>query len=235
MEAVRCASAVRLARAASALTKRVAPSQEVVDELASLLRLDAPSVGARMTLLLKQVDQSPDGRGADTSEAAVLKRVHALLSDPHVEQDDAWRAAADDMVRTSTAGLVIGLPERSYPDLDSAIDSFKTLYCRRCHLFDCHLHGCGQLLPEVRRAAAHTDPGAAAARCGPSCAVGQCHPGPATEQAGWSPMELSMFATACKIHGRNSCRIARIVNSRTCLEVRGTAGVGAAPHAECRR
>ena len=226
---------MRLARAARALTKRVAPSQEVVDELASLLRLDAPSVGARMTLLLKQVDQSPDGRGADTSEAAVLKRVHALLSDPHVEQDDAWRAAADDMVRTSTAGLVIGLPERSYPDLDSAIDSFKTLYCRRCHLFDCHLHGCGQLLPEVRRAAAHTDPGAAAARCGPSCAVGQSHPGPATEQAGWSPMELSMFATACKIHGRNSCRIARIVNSRTCLEVRGTAGVGAAPHAECRR
>ena len=198
--------------------------QEVIDELASLLCLDAPSVGARMTLLLKQVDQSPDGRAsAVTSEAAVLKQVHALLSDPRVEQDEAWRAAADDMVRTSTAGLVIGLPERSYPDLDSAIDSFKTLYCRRCHLFDCHLHGCGQLLPEVRRAAAHTDSGLVAARCGPSCALGHSNAGPATEQAGWSPMELSMFATACKIHGRNSCRIARIISSRTCLEVRGTA------------
>ena len=180
-----------------------------------------------MALLLKQVDQSPDGSAAaDTSEAAVLRRVHALLSDPRVEQDEAWRAAADDMVRTSTAGLVIGLPERSYPDLDSAIDSFKTLYCRRCHLFDCHLHGCGQLLPEVRRAAAHTDSGLAAARCGPSCSVGHSNAGRATEQAGWSPMELSMFATACKIHGRNSCRIARIVNSRTCLEVRGTALLG---------
>ena len=219
-------SAMRLTRASAALTLEIDP-QDVVDELASLLRLDAPSVGARMNLLLRQVDpayHSSDDRAAGIdSERAVFTRVHTLLSDPRTECGEAWRAAANDMVRTCAAGLVIGLPERVYPDLDSAIDSFKTLYCRRCHVFDCHLHGCGQLLPEGRRAAANVDPCVPSAPCGPACALEHSIAGPASpamEQAGWSAMELSLFATASKIHGRNSCRIARVISSRTCLEVR---------------
>ena len=177
-----------------------------------------------MTLLLEQVDpayRNTAGRAvADSSERAVFSRVHSLLSNPRSQGDDAWLAAASDMVRTGAASLVIGLPERSYADLDSAVDSFKTLYCRRCHMFDCNLHGCGQLLPEGRRAAANVDPDVPATRCGQECALGQTNAGPATEQAGWSPMELSLFATAFKIHGRNSCRIARLISSLTCLEVR---------------
>ena len=184
-----------------------------------------------MALLLEQVDpayRNSAGRALDdSSEQALFTRVHAKLSDPRSNGDEAWLAAANDMVRTCSASLVIGLPERSYPDLDSAIDSFKTLYCRRCHMFDCHLHGCGQLLPEVRRATANVDPDVPASQCGPSCALGQSVTGPATEQAGWTPMELSLFATAFKIHGRNSCRIARIISSRTCLEVSANCHAGA--------
>ena len=187
-----------------------------------------------MTLLLEQVDpayRNAAGRAvADNSERAVFSRVHSLLSNPRSQGDDAWLAAASDMVRTCAASLVIGLPERSYADLDSAVDSFKTLYCRRCHMFDCHLHGCGQLLPEGRRAAANVDPDVPATRCGPACALGQNNAGPATEQAGWSTMELSLFATAFKIHGRNSCRIARLISSRTCLEVRAAP---LEPHHSC--
>ena len=29
--------------------------------------------------------------------------------------------------------------------IDEALDSFKTLFCARCHVYDCVLHGCGQI------------------------------------------------------------------------------------------
>jgi histone-lysine N-methyltransferase EZH2 len=29
-------------------------------------------------------------------------------------------------------------------DLDAALDSFDNLFCRRCLVFDCKLHGCSQ-------------------------------------------------------------------------------------------
>lgn len=197
-----------------------------MEELAPLLRLEPPSVSARMALLLKQVDlayqSGGEGAAGGSSEQALFTRVHALLSDPHSDFDEAWRAAAEDMVRSCAAELVIAMPERVYHDLDSAVDSFKALYCRRCHIFDCQLHGCGQLLPAGRGAwaAATVDPDMPLLECGPSCALGHGDAGLDREQAEWSAMELSFLATACKIHGRNSCRIARILNSRTCLEVR---------------
>ena len=36
------------------------------------------------------------------------------------------------------------------PDVDPALDSFRTLYCPRCHHYDCNLHGCGHVLPVVK-------------------------------------------------------------------------------------
>jgi [histone H3]-lysine27 N-trimethyltransferase EZH2 len=36
------------------------------------------------------------------------------------------------------------------PDVDPALDSFRTLYCPRCHHYDCNLHGCGHVLPGVK-------------------------------------------------------------------------------------
>ena len=35
-------------------------------------------------------------------------------------------------------------------DVDPALDSFRTLYCPRCHLYDCNLHGCGHAQPTVK-------------------------------------------------------------------------------------
>ena len=51
-------------------------------------------------------------------------------------------------------GLDGGRPRRRRPsatrDVDPALDSFRTLYCPRCHLYDCNLHGCGHALPTVK-------------------------------------------------------------------------------------
>ena len=37
-----------------------------------------------------------------------------------------------------------------HADVDPALDSFRTLYCPRCHLYDCNLHGCGHAQPTVK-------------------------------------------------------------------------------------
>ena len=41
-----------------------------------------------------------------------------------------------------------GLPRHA--DVDPALDSFRTLYCPRCHHYDCNLHGCGHAQPTVK-------------------------------------------------------------------------------------
>ena len=38
----------------------------------------------------------------------------------------------------------------AYSHIDTALDSFRALYCARCHTYDCNLHGCGQDVPLVK-------------------------------------------------------------------------------------
>ncbi|KAK4791815.1 hypothetical protein SAY86_032228 [Trapa natans] len=55
-------------------------------------------------------------------------------------------------------------------DLDAALDSFDNLFCRRCLVFDCRLHGCSQdlIFPTDKQIPwSHTNEGNAP--CGPNC------------------------------------------------------------------
>lgn len=55
-------------------------------------------------------------------------------------------------------------------DLDAALDSFDNLFCRRCLVFDCRLHGCSQDLvfpAEKQPSLFHTDE--ETIPCGPHC------------------------------------------------------------------
>lgn len=55
----------------------------------------------------------------------------------------AWLFLCDDNVVVEDDGL-------AYEHVDPALDSFRTLYCARCHMYDCILHGCGQEQPAVK-------------------------------------------------------------------------------------
>ncbi|KAM0970743.1 hypothetical protein ACFX15_018178 [Malus domestica] len=55
-------------------------------------------------------------------------------------------------------------------DLDAALDSFDNLFCRRCLVFDCRLHGCSQdLVFPVEKQPPWSPPDDEKVSCGPNC------------------------------------------------------------------
>ncbi|CAL5187867.1 unnamed protein product [Lathyrus oleraceus] len=55
-------------------------------------------------------------------------------------------------------------------DLEAALDSFDNLFCRRCRVFDCRLHGCSQdLVFPAERQPPWIPPNTENAPCGPNC------------------------------------------------------------------
>ncbi|KAL1824293.1 hypothetical protein ACET3Z_011071 [Daucus carota] len=55
-------------------------------------------------------------------------------------------------------------------DLDAALDSFDNLFCRRCLVFDCRLHGCSQdLIFPAEKQLPWTCPETESKPCGPHC------------------------------------------------------------------
>ncbi|KAJ7952834.1 Histone-lysine N-methyltransferase [Quillaja saponaria] len=55
-------------------------------------------------------------------------------------------------------------------DLDAALDSFDNLFCRRCLVFDCRLHGCSQdLVLPADKQPPWTPPDEKNIPCGPNC------------------------------------------------------------------
>ncbi|XP_073220542.1 histone-lysine N-methyltransferase CLF isoform X2 [Cicer arietinum] len=55
-------------------------------------------------------------------------------------------------------------------DLEAALDSFDNLFCRRCRVFDCRLHGCSQdLVFPAERQTLWIPPNTENAPCGPNC------------------------------------------------------------------
>ncbi|KAM2967059.1 hypothetical protein FF1_027365 [Malus domestica] len=55
-------------------------------------------------------------------------------------------------------------------DLDAALDSFDNLFCRRCLVFDCRLHGCSQdLVFPIEKQPLWRPPDDEKVSCGPNC------------------------------------------------------------------
>ena len=58
----------------------------------------------------------------------------------------AWRFLAEpDWTEDVNGGALL-----RHADVGPALDSFRTLYCPRCHHYDCNLHGCGHAQPTVK-------------------------------------------------------------------------------------
>lgn len=55
-------------------------------------------------------------------------------------------------------------------DLDAAMDSFDNLFCRRCLVFDCRLHGCSQtVIQPSEKQASWSNPEGSTIPCGAKC------------------------------------------------------------------
>ena len=71
-------------------------------------------------------------------------------------KDDAPAAAAADAdadakdANLARWRMLSEMDTVSYECVEPALDSFRTLYCPRCHIYDCNLHGCGQDQPRVK-------------------------------------------------------------------------------------
>uniref|UniRef100_Q76I95 [histone H3]-lysine(27) N-trimethyltransferase n=1 Tax=Petunia hybrida TaxID=4102 RepID=Q76I95_PETHY len=89
-------------------------------------------------------------------------------------------------------------------DIDAALDSFDNLFCRRCLVFDCRLHGCSQdLILTAEKQSAWHSPDADKEPCGPNCyrlAIKK------ESKATLTPPQLA-------IHGENPVQPSEVANS----------------------
>lgn len=139
---------------------------------------------------------------------AVSARMHGLRAFP--VDAASWAVAltlpapAPPVLRFDTANVEL------------AVDSHRVLYCRRCHRFDCQLHGVSPLWLDSRPAASPLpEPCEPKEGCSPSCYKLV----PAGSSAPWSSMEQSMLETGQRMFGSDACKLARLLGSRSCTEV----------------
>lgn len=98
---------------------------------------------------------------------------------------------------------------------DDALDSYESLFCRRCYMYDCWFHGARpnhrDLPPAPETAAASNTP------CGPDCYLK--HP-----TAGKVPqvrdIEKLLLSKGTRMLGKDICGVAAVVGSLSCRQVK---------------
>ncbi|KAL4577450.1 hypothetical protein LXL04_013559 [Taraxacum kok-saghyz] len=106
-------------------------------------------------------------------------------------------------------------------DLEAAQDSIDTLFCRRCLIFDCKLHGCSQeLIFPAEKHCTWNSTDEENVPCGPHCYL-QVENNTHKDYKDWQPIEKTLIEKGLEIFGKRSCLIARNVlgGVKTCTEV----------------
>ncbi|GAB9462522.1 hypothetical protein Gpo141_00000011 [Globisporangium polare] len=116
---------------------------------------------------------------------------------------------------------------------ESAVDSHRTLFCRRCYKYDCDYHGCvdvpkldvteqNAVAEKIRKKASAASTGR---NCGNQCFLGrmgssQFSKARAISTAfGWDAQKRIACARAYFICSGNFCDVAKMLGDKTCLEV----------------
>jgi hypothetical protein len=126
--------------------------------------------------------------------------------------------------------------EGPFEQYEKAVDSFRSLFCRRCYVYDCDYHGCVEVpkleITEqnaVTLQAQERDLMVGTGRnCGNQCFLGQMG---STNSArfskanvisstfGWDKATQIACARAYFICSGNYCEVAKLLGNKTCLEV----------------
>lgn len=117
------------------------------------------------------------------------------------------------------------LQEEKKPD---DLDSYRILFCRRCYVYDCHIHGTEQPLAQYRlmdEEEVQGKPKVIDNPCGPGCFLhkknGKSSPSPASKkrpsaQRPWSDDEKAILRRARETFQMDWCRISKLMGSRSC-------------------
>eukprot|EP01137_Pigoraptor_chileana_P005915 Opistho-2@2966 len=154
------------------------------------------------------------------------------------QKDSAPQAQVSFCANVDDAGPIVSV--------DNMMDSFNTLFCRRCYMYDCRHHEPLCILPPAspgqHRAKAA---GTSKVACGPTCHLnspGMVFPlptpvvssprksgpsspkrGPRRHEGDWTCVEEAMFTKAIALLGGNSCAMAALLGTKTCAEVHARA------------
>lgn len=145
-------------------------------------------------------------------------------------------AGAQDANEQEGSEQALSLESSHFEQYEKSVDSFRSLFCRRCYVYDCDYHGCGEV-PKLDVAeqnavtlqAQKRDQMVGTGRnCGNQCFLGQMG---STNSArfskasaissafGWDKATRVACARAYFICSGNYCEVAKLLGNKTCLEV----------------
>ncbi|OWZ22751.1 Polycomb-like protein [Phytophthora megakarya] len=202
--------------------------------------------------VLKTLQSTWDLTSSDLKRVAnVIKVEEEVLIEVHKKLQDSHRAAKKKRRETLAQRNSANKENSSKDDFDAltnismeeyfkmyekSIDSYRSLFCRRCFVYDCDYHGCLEQpdlsISEQNAVALNLKENEiminTGRNCGNHCFLGQmsspmingfskAHAISAT--FGWSKQTRIICARAYFLCAGNFCEIAKILGDKTCMEV----------------